>query len=926
MSGSAVVRATRNRWLRRGKWILLVSSFAAGAAGLTGGPAPSDGAVLDSREVRLRELRQLTFEGENAEAYWSPDGSELIFQSTRPPAECDQIFRIRTDGRGEPKRVSNGSGLTTCGFFQYPQGDRVIFSSTHEASPECPARPDLSQGYVWRLDPNYEIYSARPDGSDLRRLTESPGYDAEATVCFQDGTILFTSVRDGDLELYSMRPDGSEVRRLTRTPGYDGGAFFSPDCSSIVWRASRPEGREFEEYRQLLARNLVRPGKLEIWVADRDGSNARQVTRLGAASFAPYFFPQGDRILFSSNFGDPRGREFELWAIDVGGTRLERVTHSPGFDGFPMFSPDGAQLAFASNRNQAKPGETNLFVARWVEGEPAIVPGRAEDRYFADVAALASPEMEGRRPGTPGIARAADFLEQRFRELGLAPGMGESGYRQAFDVVTSVEVGAGTRLLVGGVSIAPEEFRPLGFSSLTSVEGEVVPAGWGIPAPELGHDDYRSLDVAGKIVLVRRFVPPGEAFSDPAKERRYSDLRFKAFEAKQRGAVGVLIADYGGAEPEAPLPELSPERGGDVGLPVLAVKRAVAERILAADRPVAFHVELEFRTASTENLVARVEPGHPQPLSGAVLVGAHYDHLGWGGPGSLAPGERSLHPGADDNASGVASLLETARALKEGRDLLRRPVWIVAFSAEEMGLLGSSHFVRNLPPGLELRDLVAMLNLDMVGRLRERKLQAFGSESAAEWPEILGGVCPPLGLECTGSGDGFGPSDHTPFYAAGVPVLHLFTGTHGDYHRPTDLPERISATGGVWIAELTAKLAEALSNRERPLQYLRTPGPPPARGDLRSRGASLGTVPDYAGDGQPGVLLAGARPGGAADRAGLRKGDRLVRIAGSEVRSIEDLTYLLRRLEPGMEVEVEYVREGKREVARVVLDAPRRVM
>lgn len=884
-------------------------------------------ALIAPGEGHFARLTQLTFSGENAEGYWSPDGRELIFQSTRPPWGCDQIFRIAADGRGDPVRVSTGTGLTTCAFYLYPAGERVLFSSTHEANPECPPRPDFSQGYVWRLDPHYEIYTARPDGSDLRRLTFSPGYDAEATVCFRDGTILFTSTRDGDLELYTMQPDGSEVRRITHAPGYDGGAFFSPDCSQIVWRASRPQGQELEEYRKLLEQNLVRPGRLELWVADRDGSNARQVTRLGAASFAPYFFPNGKRILFSSNYGDPRGREFELWAIDTTGARLERITFSSGFDGFPMFSPDGSRLAFASNRNQSRPGETNLFVADWMDDSVVFEPGRAEDRYFEDVAILASPEMQGRQAGTEGGERAAAFIEKSFEEIGLRPGRKGGGYRQWFEVVTEVEVDPETALVVDGQPISLEDFQPLGFSASAEASGPLVAAGWGIVAPELEQDDYRGVEVQGRVVLLRRFVPPGEKFQNPDLERRYSDLRFKAFLAKERGAVAVLIADYGSEEPEAELPQLLPERGGDVGIPVVAIRRKLAESLLEKkDATVQLRVALREKRAATANLVGWIAPQHPQTLPGALLVGAHYDHLGWGGPGSLALGEKAIHPGADDNASGVAALLEIARILKSRSAELRRPVWFVAFSAEEMGLLGSTHLVRHPPVGLGIDQLLAMVNLDMVGRLREQKLTVLGAQSAAEWSGLLEKICPQFGVACVGSGDGFGPSDHTPFYAARVPVLHFFTGNHGDYHRPSDLAEKISATGGVLVAEVASQLLLELAAREAPLTYQRVSEPPPGRGDVRSRGASLGTVPDYAGDGLPGVLLAGTRPGGPADRAGLQKGDRIRGLNGQEVRSIEDLMYVLRRLEPGQEVEVVFERGGQTFRVRAILDAPRRVM
>lgn len=316
-------------------------------------------------ERHLRDIRQLTFGGNNAEAYFSPSGKQLIFQRQAPGAGCDQEYVMNVDGTGQ-RRISNGLGRTTCGYF-YDGGRRVLYSSTFESSRQCPPPPDRSRGYVWPLDP-FEIYTARPDGSDLRRLTRNDAYDAEATVSPDGGRIVFTSTRDGDIELYTMNVDGSDVRRVTHRMGYDGGAFFSPDGRRLVWRAMYPETpKDTADYLELLGRRLVRPTRLELWVANADGSGARQVTHLGAASFAPYFHPDGRRIVFASNYPDARGRNFDLFLVNVDGTGLERVSSSPEFDGFPMFSPDGRQLVFASNRHGRTPGETNLFIADWVE-------------------------------------------------------------------------------------------------------------------------------------------------------------------------------------------------------------------------------------------------------------------------------------------------------------------------------------------------------------------------------------------------------------------------------------------------------------------------------------------------------------------------------------------------------------------------------
>jgi TolB protein len=317
-----------------------------------------------STERHLTHIRQLTQGGENAEAYFSPDGSRLIFQKTEPPAvPCDQIFTMKTDG-SDVRRVSTGTGRTTCGYF-YPDGKTLLFASTHLRSPECPPRPGYERGYVWPIYAGYDIFRANLDGSNLQRLTSEDGYDAEATIG-PGGRIVFTSVRDGDMEIYSMNGDGSGVTRLTNRPGPDGGAFFSRDGKRIVFRGRASDGAELADYQALLKEGLWRPTSLEIFVMNSDGSNLRQVTKLGKASFAPYFTPDGERIIFSTNVHDPKGRDFDLYLINVDGSGLERVTFNPTFDGFPMFSPDGTKLVFASNRNAARPGDTNVFIADWV--------------------------------------------------------------------------------------------------------------------------------------------------------------------------------------------------------------------------------------------------------------------------------------------------------------------------------------------------------------------------------------------------------------------------------------------------------------------------------------------------------------------------------------------------------------------------------
>lgn len=327
----------------------------------------SNPALIMEGERHFRNVKQLTFEGENsAEAYFSFDEQQIVFQATRDSFKCDQIFIMDRDGKNK-RLVSTGKGRTTCGYFM-PGDKQVIYASTHLAGDECPPNPDFSQGYVWALYASFDLFVSDVDGGNLRRLTDTPGYDAEATLSQDGKKIVFTSLRNGDLDIYTMDVDGSNVQQLTHELGYDGGPFFSADGKKIVYRAYHPqEEGEIAEYKRLLAQNLIRPSKLEIWVMDADGRNKRQITDNGAANFAPYFHPDGKRIIFSSNVGSESRRNFDLWMINIDGTNLEQITHFESFDGFPMFTRDGKHLIFASNRNEKFKGQTNIFLADWVD-------------------------------------------------------------------------------------------------------------------------------------------------------------------------------------------------------------------------------------------------------------------------------------------------------------------------------------------------------------------------------------------------------------------------------------------------------------------------------------------------------------------------------------------------------------------------------
>lgn len=317
-------------------------------------------------EKHLKNIRMLTSAGENAEAYFSFDGKKLIYQATFDSMECDQIFTMEIDG-SDRTMVSTGKGRTTCSYY-YPNGDKILYASTHLSDAKCPPPPDRSKGYVWKLYDSFDIFSANSDGSDLKQLTNTPGYDAEATISPKGDKIVFTSLRDGDPEIYVMNLDGSNQTRLTFEKGYDGGPFFSPDGSKIVFRASRPKTKEqFKDYDDLVENGYVRPTALEIFVMDADGKNMKQITNLGSASFAPFFHPDGNKIIFSTNYKGDNPRDFNLYMINIDGTGLERITYNSSFDGFPMFSPDGKNIVFASNRFDKKETDTNIFIADWVE-------------------------------------------------------------------------------------------------------------------------------------------------------------------------------------------------------------------------------------------------------------------------------------------------------------------------------------------------------------------------------------------------------------------------------------------------------------------------------------------------------------------------------------------------------------------------------
>lgn len=898
-------------------------------------------------EWRLKNLQRLTAGGENAEAYFSADGKELIFQSTREGLECDQIFRMNVDG-SDQRMVSTGDGRTTCAFL-IPDGSGIIYSSSHASTKECPPPVDHSQGYVWPLVAELEIYKAGPEGEDPQPLAPYDGYDAEAVISPQGDRIVFTSTRSGDVDIWSMNIDGSDLKQLTFEEGYDGGPFFSRDGSKIVYRSHHPTGEALEEYKRLLAQNLVRPSIMNLMIMDVDGSNKREILSNGSANFAPYFHPDGERIIFSSNMDDTSGRNFDIYMINVDGSGLERVTYYPGFDSFPMFSYDGTKLVFASNRDGSVEGETNVFVADWVEASDR--PEQAEERLgkpqarqmLADASHLASPEMEGRGIGTKGHDLATVWLVQQFEAIGLEPA-GSEGFEQSFDVAVSGELESAS-LTIGDTTLTSRDFRPMGFSSsgqLTNAESVFV--GYGIRSREFDYNDfatrYGDIDLKGKVAVMSRFEPQrhdaSSRFHGEASIRE-SDLRHKSLQAKHLGAAAVIIFNPAPEQRETDALMEFGANPSDLGIPVIHLRYEAARRVFGDElfeslksidasgqpasgkglRPISLQVEIDRSQEKVSNVVGTLK-ANERIDDKVIVVGAHYDHLGMGGESSMRLGVHAIHPGADDNASGTAMMLELARRLqdsKRGRDIV-----FIAFTGEESGLLGSAHVIQS---GLIPREQLGfMLNLDMVGRLRDGALHISGVGTGEGLLDDIRRAALHLPFHLTFEHDGYGPSDHMSFYLAQTPVIALFSGTHEDYHAPSDTADKLNPEGMADIATLALRLMENLSLRETLPAFAqvesRSGGDQGGTGGRRGYGPGFGSIPAF-GDNSEGVRVSGARPNSPAARAGLQADDLIVRFADYDVRSLEDFTFALRQQDEGANIEVVVLRKGERVTLQATL-------
>lgn len=869
--------------------------------------------------------------------------------------------------------------------------------------------------YSWDYDEFFDIYEYDLASKVYRNLTNTKGYNAEGSWSPDGKLIAFASNRSGyeeklsdaqqkafELdpawanEIYLMNADGSNVRRLTTSPGYDGGPFFSSDGMSICWRRFAENG-----------------ATAEIMTMRLDGSQQKQITRLEAMSWAPYYHPSGQYLIFTTNrhgFAN-----FELYIVDREGKNDPvRVSHTAGFDGLPVFTPDGSQLSWTTNRTTNN--QSQIFLAEWdheqalellgleakeATSKPkslahAAATGRAPNARpdFAPADAvrhveyLCRPQLQGRLTGTRGEKLATNYVALYLETLGLEPAGDDDGWFQKFEFTSGVSAGPDNSLSAGNKTYElKKDWQPLVFSKTGQFDPQdVVFAGYGIQAPAGDgfeeYDSYVHLDVKDKWVVCFRFLPEGITAERRQYLNSFSSLRFKAMKARDLGARGLILVSGPTSGVKNQLIPLQFDGSlAGTSLAVLSVTDDVAAAWLKAggrdlktvqekldsgdpvmgfpmkDLKVAASVDIRQEKKTGRNVLGRLQVSD-EPAHEIVVVGAHIDHLGAGpSANSLAKdGEAgNIHFGADDNASGVAAMLQIAEAMAQSKDAGtlkgNRDVVFAAWSGEELGLLGSSHYVKQLETmfsqhaaavsapdedtekdddtddegsskddatkekesgpntgGLHLF-IAACLNMDMVGRMQE-KLVLQGIGSSTGWQQIVEQANVPLGLPITLQNDSYIPTDASVFFMHGVPILSAFTGNHGEYHTPRDTPEKINYEGLSQVASfMNLVCRELISRKSMPAYVMQTkPADGQRRANLR---AYLGTIPDYAESDVKGVLLSGVAKGGPCDKGGVKGGDIIIKLAGKPIENIYDYTYAIEALKIGQKVKIVVKRAGK---------------
>lgn len=842
------------------------------------------------------------------------------------------IFSANRNGSGR-KRLTHADGYDAEGAYS-PDGSKIVFCSLRQAYGS-----DLSDEHkkLLAIDPSYfgEIYIMNADGTNQTRLTDAPGYDGGPFFSPNGERIIWRRFEENGAlaDIYTMRTDGSDVRRMTDFKTMSWAPFYHPSGKYV-----------------LFASNKLGFANFEIYMVDAAGERQPvRVTYTDGFDGLPAFSPDGTKLCWTSN--RTRDKKAQLF--------IANWNHAAAL----------AALSEAPMRGHEQTSNSqNVMVAKMVAANGGLSPGNSDADAFspkirsADFEAivdyLASDKLEGRMSGSNGTRLAADYISARLQEIGLKP-LGDNGtYLQQFEFTSGMKIRQRENLLEistpqGTKSFTVEQdFRPLAFSTNGEVAGEVVFAGYGLAVPdERGADAYAGLDVKDKIVLILRYVPEDIEMDRRQKLNMYAGLRYKAMIAREHGAKALLVVSGPNSPKAGQLVPLSYDNSSaSSGIVAASVSGEIADLLFSASGKTLKEVQSELDqenphyegrflmpdikvkiTAGVERIrkqdynVVAVLPATAQDPDGAVVVGAHYDHIGFGEIGSLArKGEEGqIHNGADDNASGTSTVLELAAALaaaqKEKPEAFKRDVIFTLWSGEELGIIGSSAFTEN--PPVPVTSMAAYVNFDMVGRLHDNKLLLQGTGSSSVWNKMIEKRNVVAGFDLVLQEDPYQPTDITAFYPKGVPVLGFFTGSHEDYNRPTDDPETLNYAGMERIGKFAKLLIlDLVKSPDRP-DYIKVERTKSEGGSRESMRAYLGTIPDYVGGDSDGVKLSGVSGNGPADKAGLKGGDIIVEFAGKKITNIYDYTYALDAVKIGEPVEVVVLRDGEKLTLTIVPEA-----
>jgi Tol biopolymer transport system component len=929
--------------------------------------------ILNTPNELVTSSRQITFEGPRAgEGYFSSDGKKMIFQSERQPGNPFYQMYIMDLDSGTTQRISTGKGMTTCGWI-HPNMKQAMWSSTHldkdlnkKLKKELEERKStVKKRYSWSFDENYSIFTSDLNGRNVKQLTKVKGYNAEGSYSPDGKYIAFASNRsaynrgklseadqkrlDQDasyfMDIYIMDADGKNVRQLTDAAGYDGGPFFSADGKKITWRRFSENGMT-----------------AEIYTMNVDGTDQKKITDLGAMSWAPYFHPSGDYIVFGTSILGMTN--FELFIVDTNGLQKPvRVSFAEGFDGLASFSPDGTKLTW-SHRNDR--GESQIYMAEWNDGLarkllnlPEVKPLAASGMELRNldpeitktdtekiIRYLASDYFQGRPTGGENEIEYVERFQKLFQNWGLKTEI------QKFEFTSGVKTGGENKAELKGrfnLQLKLGEDFQLYSSSKTGSFGAAPIAfvGYGIVAaasseqPEF--DSYKDTDVNGKWVMFFAEAPKPAAreFKKHTHLMAFARMQHKISVAKSKGAAGIILVEDGKVGPLRFEGALSENH-----LPIVKISFATFGKIMASQpelkttgqeikekyetysfvpgfilpsQYLSATINLELVKSSGLNLVGTLNPVRSGDLKNpGLLIGAHGDHLGRGQFGSsLATGDlkNNFHYGADDNASGVSGVLELAHYFSSPDHLakLRKPLTFAIWSGEEIGILGSSHFVKTYKDawGRDFsKAFEAGLNMDMIGRLNG-PLQIQGIGSAPQWPKIIERLAAGTDLSLVLTSDPYLPTDAMTVYVGKVASISFFTGAHLDYHTPNDTADKINYEGLVHVINVVKKTTESISQTpSRVVSYVQVEGnQSDTTGGNRGFKIFLGTIPDYTQEGIKGVRISGTAKNSPAELAGLKAGDVIVEFDKVQIENIYDYVYTLQTVKPDLKTQIKIKRD-----------------